>query len=170
MIGRAHYGKIKGKVVSTADAKNAGRLMIQITLGGSPVEVWAEACVPYAGNRNGFYAIPPVGSGVWVEFAEGDVDKPIWTGCWWKDGELSGALGRGTSLSSLPVIMHSTGGHRIVLAGSGGDPVLIETASGEQGPQIVMTESSIKISCGPKMSIEISSSEVKINSDGLVVR
>jgi uncharacterized protein involved in type VI secretion and phage assembly len=134
------------------------------------VEVWAEACVPYAGGKNGLYAIPPVGSGVWVEFAQGDVDKPIWTGCWWKEGELNGALGAGTSLASLPVVMQSTGKHRMILAGSGGDAVVIETASGERGPRIVMTESSIKISCGPTMSIEITASEVKINNDGLVVR
>ena len=170
MTGRTHYGKIKGKVVSTADSKNSGRLKVQITLGGSAVEVWAEACVPYAGGKNGLYAIPPVGSGVWVEFAQGDVDKPIWTGCWWKEGELKGALGAGTSLASLPVVMQSTGKHRMILAGSGGDAVVIETASGERGPRIVMTESSIKISCGPTMSIEITASEVKINSDGLVVR
>jgi hypothetical protein len=170
MTGRTHHGKIKGTVVSTADPMNAGRLMVQITLGGPPVEVWAEACVPYAGDRNGFYAIPPAGSGVWVEFAQGDVDMPIWSGCWWKNGELSSALGSNPPLTSLPVIMQSTGGHRMVLAGIGGDPVLIETASGEQGPRIVMTDSSIKISCGPTMSIEITASEVKINSDGLVVR
>ncbi|MBN8992435.1 MAG: hypothetical protein J0H42_29710 [Rhizobiales bacterium] len=170
MTRQEHFGKIRGTVVSAFDPKGCGRLRVQISLGGSPVEVWADACVPYAGDRNGLYAIPPVGSGVWVEFVQGDIDQPIWTGCWWKEGELNGALGTGAQLTSLPVVMQSTGRHRVVLAGNSGDAVVIETASGEQGPRIVMTESSIKISCGPTMSIEISSSEVKINSDGLVVR
>ena len=26
--------------------------------------------------------------GVWIEFEGGDVSYPIWTGCYWRDGEL----------------------------------------------------------------------------------
>lgn len=170
MSGREHLGKMRGTVVSIDDPKSCGRLRVQISLGGQPVEVWADACIPYAGGNNGFYAIPPVGSGVWVEFVEGDIDQPIWTGCWWKEGELSGALASGPSLNAFPVVLQSTGMHRLILGSGSGDAVVIETASGEQGPRIVMTDSSVKISCGPTMSVEITSSEVKINSDGLVVR
>lgn len=168
MTGRP--GKVRATVVSTADQSNSGKLKVQYSLGGSPMETWADACVPYAGGKNGIHAIPPVGSGVWVEFLDGDPEKAIWTGCWWKEGELAGAFGAGASLTSLPVVIQSTGKHRVILGGSGGDPVVIETSRREQGPRIVMTESSLRISCGPNMSIEITASEVKINSDGLVVR
>ena len=27
------------------------------------------------------------GAGVWIEFEGGDVSYPIWTGCFWRDGE-----------------------------------------------------------------------------------
>jgi len=167
MNGR--LGKVRATVVSTADQSNSGKLKVQYSLGGSPMETWADACVPYAGGKNGIHAIPPVGSGVWVEFLDGDPEKAIWTGCWWKEGELNGAF-VGASLASLPVVIQSIGQHRMMLGGSGGDPVVIETSRGDQGPRIVMTESSLKISCGPTMSIEITASEVKINNDGLVVR
>ena len=162
------YGKYRGTVVSTSDPRLSGQLKVQVSLGGQPIEVWADACVPYTGGRNAFYAIPPEGSGVWVEFGEGDVSKPIWTGCWWKDGELNGAIS-GVSLESLPVVIQSRAQHRFILAGSNGDAVVIETAQGEAGPRIVLSDNSVKISCGPAMSIEITNSEVKINEDGLVV-
>jgi hypothetical protein len=81
---RRYYGKFRGTVVSTVDPGLKGRISALITVGGAPLTVIAEACTPYPG----FYAIPPEGSGVWIEFEEGDLDKPIWTGCWWRDGEV----------------------------------------------------------------------------------
>jgi uncharacterized protein involved in type VI secretion and phage assembly len=170
MSDRKYYGKTRGIVTSANDPNGRGRLRVQVSLGGPAVEVWADACVPYAGDKNGMFAIPPAGAGVWVEFEQGDPDKPIWTGCWWKENEISGAFS-GIAPAALPVVLQSTGQHRLVLAGgAGGDPVVIETARGEQGPRIVMTDSSMKISCGPTMSIEITQTEVKVNSDALVVR
>jgi hypothetical protein len=44
--------------------------------------------VPYAGTGAGFFAIPPIGAGVWIEFEAGDVSRPIWTGAWWATGEV----------------------------------------------------------------------------------
>ena len=32
--------------------------------------------------------VPPVGANVWVEFEGGDVNYPIWSGCFWGPGEL----------------------------------------------------------------------------------
>ena len=45
-------------------------------------------CVPYAGSQVGWFALPPVGANVWVEFEAGDTDYPIWSGCFWGTGEL----------------------------------------------------------------------------------
>ncbi len=44
---------------------------------------WAKPCVPYAGPTSGFFSVPPIGAGVWIEFEAGDVSQPIWTGCYW---------------------------------------------------------------------------------------
>lgn len=89
---RRYFGKYRGTVVNALDPLFKGRVMVLITVGGSPVQLWAEACTPYAGPGVGFYAIPPVGAGVWVEFEEGDLERPIWTGCWWRDGEVATML------------------------------------------------------------------------------
>jgi uncharacterized protein involved in type VI secretion and phage assembly len=83
-----HYGKYRGQVVSNTDALARGRLQVLVPalLGDQPV--WAMPCVPYAGNGVGFFAMPPVGGGVWIEFEAGDLDYPIWSGCFWADGDI----------------------------------------------------------------------------------
>jgi uncharacterized protein involved in type VI secretion and phage assembly len=50
--------------------------------------VWAMPCVPYAGSGVGFCCLPDPGTGVWVEFEAGDPSYPIWSGCFWGDGDL----------------------------------------------------------------------------------
>ncbi len=50
---------------------------------------WALPCVPYAGQEVGFFALPPPGAMVWIEFEGGDPSLPIWTGCFWQEGQLS---------------------------------------------------------------------------------
>ena len=40
------------------------------------------------GDQVGFFALPPVGAKVWIEFEGGDTDYPIWTGCFWTDGQI----------------------------------------------------------------------------------
>lgn len=84
----SYYGKYRGTVINSADIGMRGRITASVTVGGAPLQVVAEACTPYPG----FYAIPPEGSGVWIEFEEGELDKPIWTGCWWRDGEVAAML------------------------------------------------------------------------------
>ena len=43
-------------------------------------------CAPFGGQRMGFFALPAVGAGVWIEFEHGDPDYPIWTGVLVGDG------------------------------------------------------------------------------------
>lgn len=87
-----HYGKYRGTVVNPVDPLLKGRVLAAVTIGGTPLQLWAEACTPFAGPLVGFYAIPIAGAGVWIEFEEGNLDKPIWTGCWWREGEVLAML------------------------------------------------------------------------------
>jgi uncharacterized protein involved in type VI secretion and phage assembly len=81
------FGKYRGTVVDNQDSTSRGRLQVTVdaVLGSTPV--WAMPCVPYAGDSVGFFAMPPVGSGVWIEFEGGDPSFPIWVGCFWADNE-----------------------------------------------------------------------------------
>jgi hypothetical protein len=83
------YGKYRGIVLNNIDPLQIGRLqaMVPEVLGEIP-SGWALPCAPYAGTGSGFYAIPPIGAGVWIEFEAGDTSRPIWTGAWWAAGEV----------------------------------------------------------------------------------
>jgi hypothetical protein len=83
------YGKYRGLVTNNMDPLSLGRVqaMVPEVLGEMP-SGWASACAPYAGPQAGFFAIPPVGAGVWIEFEAGDVSRPIWVGGWWGTAEV----------------------------------------------------------------------------------
>jgi len=85
-IEQRFYGKYRGIVVDNADPEQLGRLTVRVpsVLGENVVTGWATPCVPYGGDVNqGFLFIPEVKSGVWVEFEEGNLEFPIWTGTYW---------------------------------------------------------------------------------------
>ena len=80
------YGKYRGIVVSNEDPENLGRLKVKVpsVLGKDIVTGWAMPCVPYGGAANqGMLFIPQKDDGVWIEFEEGDLEFPIWTGTFW---------------------------------------------------------------------------------------
>lgn len=82
------FGKYRGKVENNMDPQQQGRVQVSVpaVLGGGTLS-WAMPCTLYAGPGVGFFAIPPVGANVWVEFEGGDPDYPIWSGCFWGVGE-----------------------------------------------------------------------------------
>jgi uncharacterized protein involved in type VI secretion and phage assembly len=55
---------------------------------GETTTGWCMPCVPYAGPDVGIAFLPESGSGVWIEFEGGDVSYPIWTGGYWREGEV----------------------------------------------------------------------------------
>ena len=76
------YGKYRAEVVDPEDPMHNGRLLVSSAVLGDGHEVvgtgWATACVPL-----GFALLPEVGATVWIEFEEGDISRPLWTGCAW---------------------------------------------------------------------------------------
>ncbi len=82
------YGKYRGTVSNVMDPLGQGRLqaMVPELLGAVPTG-WATPCAPTSGILAGFFAVPAVGAGVWIEFEAGDVSRPIWTGGYWAVGE-----------------------------------------------------------------------------------
>jgi hypothetical protein len=76
-----YFGKYRGVVLNNVDPMQMGRLMVEVPdVTGLAPSSWAMPCVPIAGIQNGMVALPIIGSGVWVEFEQGDPDYPIWTG------------------------------------------------------------------------------------------
>ena len=84
-LDSTYYGKYRGYVHDVDDPDGRGRIRVIVPrlLGAETPTGWAMPCAPYAGPDQGFFTVPDVGSGVWVEFEEGDLHRPIWSGQWW---------------------------------------------------------------------------------------
>ena len=89
-VQQRFYGKYRGLVTNNVDPQNLGRLqaMVPEVWGETPGLSWAVPCAPFAGMQAGFFAVPPMGAGVWIEFEAGDVSRPIWVGGWWGTAEV----------------------------------------------------------------------------------
>ncbi|MFQ5793433.1 MAG: phage baseplate assembly protein V [Candidatus Bipolaricaulia bacterium] len=85
-----YFGKYRGLVRDVDDPENLGRIIAQVpeVYGEEVDSPWALPSIPYSGDGEGQFMIPPIGAGVWIEFEAGDVSRPIWSGCWWGGGEL----------------------------------------------------------------------------------
>jgi uncharacterized protein involved in type VI secretion and phage assembly len=76
---RSHYfGKYRGVVTDNADPNLRGRIKVRVPAVLGDAQAWALPCVPYAGDKVGFFFLPEPGTAVWVEF-EGEI-RPIPSG------------------------------------------------------------------------------------------
>jgi hypothetical protein len=76
------FGKYRGLVVNNADPENMGRIQVQVpAIGEGAMSGWALPCVPVKLPKELGSALPAIGAGVWIEFEGGDVNSPIWSGC-----------------------------------------------------------------------------------------
>lgn len=92
------FGKYRGKVANNIDPLGIGRVQVSVpAVYGDGRLNWAQPCAPFAGQMVGFFAIPPIGANIWVEFEGGDPDYPIYSGGFWGMGETP-------ALSPLPAM------------------------------------------------------------------
>jgi uncharacterized protein involved in type VI secretion and phage assembly len=155
------FGKHRGKVVSNQDPMLMGRLQVSAPLALGEAQVWALPCAPFAGPGVGFFAMPPVGADVWVEFEGGNPEAPIWSGCFWGVGDFPAAL----ALPQMKVIKTDTITVTLSdLPGAGG--VTIETADGKK---IALTATGIEIDNGMGAAITLSGPKITLNNGGLEV-
>jgi hypothetical protein len=101
-VVKKYYGKYRATVVQNVDPELRGRIICEVpdVLGLVPSS-WCEVCAPLAGPTGppmGVYFVPAIGTGVWVEFEQGDPNKPIWSGCRFAPGNVPPL-----ALAGLPV-------------------------------------------------------------------
>lgn len=80
---RRYYGKYRAVVTATADPDQLGRIQVKLTDFPQLEAAWCMPCVPYAGNKQGWFVIPEINANVWIEFEGGELQRPIWVGCFW---------------------------------------------------------------------------------------
>jgi hypothetical protein len=162
-----YFGKYRGKVKTNLDPMMLGRVQVSVpaVLGEGSLS-WAMPCVPYAGSGVGFFMIPPVDANVWVEFEGGDIDYPIWSGCFWGIGEVPATPAvpqmKVIKLDSITLTLSE-------LPGVGG--VTLEVSPPSVGLPLKMTfdVNGIKLEAGPLGTVELTPAGVKINSGALEV-
>jgi len=81
-----YWGKYRGFVADNADPQGLGRLRLRVpAILGDEMTDWALPCLPFGGLPDqGLFTVPEAGARVWVEFENGDLDHPIWTGTFWQ--------------------------------------------------------------------------------------
>jgi uncharacterized protein involved in type VI secretion and phage assembly len=160
------YGKYRGVVTDIKDPLMTGRLKARVPdVMGEKETGWAMPCAPFGGSGTGFFALPKVGAGVWIEFEHGDPEYPVWSGCWWGSAaEMPPVL---LAPPYKKVLLKTEGGHSVLLddtPGVGG--ITLETSSGQK---IVMSATGIEITNGQGASIKLTGPQVSINGGALEV-
>ena len=157
---QGYFGKYRGAVANNVDPLQRGRLQVRVpAVHGGNTLAWALPSVPFAGDGEGFFFLPEVGTGIWVEFEAGDIDSPIWSGCFWGDGECPGTLPQTKILKtkaatitldelnpSAPVVVETSAGNRVTITASG---VKLESASGAvielSGPKVTINNGALEV-------------------------
>jgi len=149
------YGKYRGTVSGNTDPEGRGRLQVEVPeVRGPGVIDWALPSVPYAGDGIGLFALPPVGTSVWVEYEGGNLQVPIWSGCFWQRGQIDAA-------DAVPEVMFLKTSQA---------SIRIDNASGEikisiSGASVTMTASEIKIEA-PQITNTASGAKTQLTAGG----
>jgi len=147
------YGKYRGTVVDNADPLHRGRLRASVPeVLGEVQSGWCTPCVPYAGPDKGWFVIPEVEDGVWVEFEGGNPSRPIWVGSWWGDGEIPKDP-TGSQATPQTKLLKSASG-LIVELDDKGKEIQVSDSSGSNLLHILVNEGKIVIQATTNVTIE----------------
>ncbi|MDX8391062.1 MAG: phage baseplate assembly protein V [Mariprofundaceae bacterium] len=89
-VQNTYYGKYRGFVSDNEDPEHRARLRLMVpSVLGEEITGWALPCMPFGGLADqGQFTVPEPTAQVWVEFEEGELKHPIWTGTFWQqDGD-----------------------------------------------------------------------------------
>ena len=174
------YGKYRGTVMNNIDPMQMGRIqaIVPDVLGPIPTS-FAMPCLPITGKQMGTFMLPQIGSGVWIEFEQGNPDYPIWTGGYWGiAAELPlAALAGNPAAPSL--IFQSTLQNAVVISDlppTPPPPVMppVPTTGGiilrsTTGASIVVNDAGIFISNGKGAVISMMGPTILVNNGALMI-
>lgn len=162
-------GKYRGTVVNNVDPLQTGRLQLLVPdVSNVMLSSWATPCVPVAGIQHGQFMVPPPGAGVWVEFEQGDVEYPIWVGCFWGNAGEVPALARIIPPGMSGFVFQTMLQNGIVISDIPGPTggIMLKSAT---GAALIVNDTGIYIQNGKGASILLVGPTVTVNQGALVV-
>ena len=163
------YGKYRGTVVNNVDPMQMGRIQIIVPDVSNLVPTtWAMPCFAIAGKQMGAYYIPQIGSGVWVEFEQGDSDYPVWTGCYYGSVADVPPLALAGNPVSPNILLQTTLQNSLIISDLPGPTggIMLKSAT---GATIIVNDTGIYIQNGKGASLVMTGPTVTINNGALVV-
>ncbi|MGP0063417.1 MAG: phage baseplate assembly protein V [Isosphaeraceae bacterium] len=168
-MAQKHIGKFRGTVINNIDPLQMGRLMVQVPDASNLLpSTWAMPCLPFAGIQSGFFAVPAIGSGVWIEFEQGDADYPIWTGCFWGSAAEVPALALAGPPGLQQIVIQTVTQNTLMISDAPGPTggILLKSTT---GALISINETGITISNGQGATILLTGPSVTVNEGALQV-
>lgn len=169
MTVEKYYGKYRGMVLNNIDPMQQGRIQVQVPdVTGLAPATWAMPCVPVAGIQNGFFALPIIGSGVWVEFEQGEPEYPIWVGGFWGSAAEIPALAMATPPAIPAITLQTPLQNGITISDLPGPTggIVLKSAT---GASIIVNDTGIYIQNGRGAAITMVGPSTDINAGGLTV-
>jgi uncharacterized protein involved in type VI secretion and phage assembly len=163
------HGKYRGKVINNVDPMQMGRLMVQVPdVSNVLPSTWAMPCVPFAGTQSGFFAVPPIGASVWVEFEQGNSDYPIWSGCFWGSAAEVPPMALAAPPGVQSIVVQSVGQSTLMISDVPGPTggILLKSST---GAMISINSTGITISNGQGATITLTGPTVTVNEGALAV-
>lgn len=163
------YGKYRATVINNVDPLSIGRIQVMVPDVSSFIpSSWAMPCAPYASKQAGFFAVPQIGDGVWVEFEQGDPDYPIWTGCFWGIAAEVPALALATPTPVPHIVLQTTLQNTVLISDAPGPTggILLKTTT---GAMISISDVGITISNGKGAVLTLIGNAVDINAGALTI-
>jgi uncharacterized protein involved in type VI secretion and phage assembly len=163
------YGKYRGTVIDNVDPLQIGRLLVQVPDVSNVIpSTWAMPCVPFTGIQCGFFVVPPVGAGVWIEFEQGNSDYPIWTGGFWGSAAEVPALALAGPPGVQQIVIQSFTENTLMISDVPGPTggILLKSNT---GALIAINDTGITISNGQGATIVLTGPSVTVNEGALEV-
>lgn len=158
-----YLGKYRGEVVDNFDEKGEMRLIVKVPdVSSEPLGTWALCSTPVGGPQHGFFSVPPKGAGVWVEFEQGDIDCPIWSGCFW--GSRSEAPDRSKEVhkkGNQSITLQTPSKHSLTISDKTSEGIVIKTPG---NALIQCIDGKITIDNAKGASIVLDGSQIKIKA------
>ncbi|OOG37543.1 baseplate assembly protein [Rhodanobacter sp. C05] len=146
-----------------------GRLMVMVPdVSNVLPSTWAMPCMPFGGIQSGMFVTPAIGSGVWIEFEQGNADYPIWVGCFWGSAAEVPALALAAPPGLQNMVLQTMLQNTVMISDAPGPTggILLKSMT---GALISINEIGITISNGQGATIVMAGPAVTINEGALEV-